>query len=149
MLLQMAILRLVNGIVDSGVCESILHHKLLMRLTFEPIASEAFFLVLGQHYNPLIILSECFRPLNSLKQSISQLLLQLYLSLSSQLACQYLWASHRLSVLQQQAKYASPVSSIAERASLPSSLVDIRHAATHNQLPSLPTLLHAADQALR
>ena len=48
----------------------------------------------------------------------------------------------------QQAKFATPVSLLAEKAALPSSLVDIRHAATHNQLPSLPNLKHASQQAL-
>jgi hypothetical protein len=48
----------------------------------------------------------------------------------------------------QQKKFASPVSDLAEKLALPRVLVDVRHAATHNQLPTLATLLHAAELGL-
>lgn len=44
--------------------------------------------------------------------------------------------------------HAQSVSSLAEQMKLPRMFVDIRHDATHNQLPSLPLLLLAANQAL-
>jgi len=44
-------------------------------------------------------------------------------------------------------RFAAPVSDLAERAALPRTLVDLRHAATHNALPSLPALLLAANAA--
>ena len=48
----------------------------------------------------------------------------------------------------QQKKFAAPVSDLADSIALPSVLVDIRHAASHNALPSLPALSQAADRAL-
>lgn len=47
----------------------------------------------------------------------------------------------------QQGIYARPISSIAAQIGLPTWLVDIRHAATHEDLPSLEVLREAANQA--
>ena len=49
----------------------------------------------------------------------------------------------------QQKKFASPVSDLAGQVALPRILVDIRHTASHNALPSLPALSLAADRALQ
>lgn len=49
---------------------------------------------------------------------------------------------------QQKGRVASSVNSLAEAAGLSRLLVDVRHEATHNELPSLPTLQLAARQAL-
>ena len=48
----------------------------------------------------------------------------------------------------QQKKFAAPVSDLAGRVALPRVLVDIRHTASHNALPSLPALSLAAHRAL-
>ena len=48
----------------------------------------------------------------------------------------------------QKGKFARPVSGVARELRLPSLLVDIRHDATHQELPALPLLLTAADAAL-
>jgi len=49
---------------------------------------------------------------------------------------------------QQKGRVAVSVNSLAEAAGLSRLLVDIRHEATHNELPSLATLQLAAKQAL-
>lgn len=49
----------------------------------------------------------------------------------------------------QQGAYAMPVTVLAERHNLPRLLVDIRHAATHDHLPSLETLLLGVELALK
>lgn len=49
----------------------------------------------------------------------------------------------------QQGAYAMPVAMLAERHNVPRILVDIRHAATHDHLPSLETLLLGVDLALK
>jgi len=49
----------------------------------------------------------------------------------------------------QQKKFAAPVSDLAGQVALPRILVDIRHTASHNALPSLPALSLAADRALQ
>jgi hypothetical protein len=49
---------------------------------------------------------------------------------------------------QQRARVAVSVAGLAEAAGLSRLLVDVRHEATHNELPSLPTLQLAARQAL-
>lgn len=46
----------------------------------------------------------------------------------------------------QQGIYARPISSIAAQIGLPSWLVEVRHAATHEDLPSLELLREAAAQ---
>ena len=46
----------------------------------------------------------------------------------------------------QQGVYARPISSIAAQIGLPSWLVELRHAATHEDLPSLRLLREAATQ---
>ena len=46
----------------------------------------------------------------------------------------------------QQGAYARPISSIAAQIGLPSWLVELRHAATHEDLPSLHLLREAATQ---
>lgn len=46
----------------------------------------------------------------------------------------------------QQGVYARPISSIAAQIGLPSWLVEVRHAATHEDLPSLDLLREAATQ---
>lgn len=46
----------------------------------------------------------------------------------------------------QQGIYARPISSIAAQIGLPPWLVEIRHAATHEDLPSLEVLREAAHQ---
>lgn len=46
----------------------------------------------------------------------------------------------------QQGIYARPISSIAAQIGLPSWLVEVRHAATHEDLPSLDLLREAATQ---
>jgi hypothetical protein len=49
-------------------------------------------------------------------------------------------------------RYAAPVAALAEGMGLPRTLVDLRHEATHKELPSLATLrlaVHAALQWLR
>lgn len=46
----------------------------------------------------------------------------------------------------QQGVYARPISSIAAQIGLPSWLVELRHAATHEDLPSLNLLREAASQ---
>ena len=48
----------------------------------------------------------------------------------------------------QKGVYAQSVASLAESVGLPRILVDLRHEATHNALPSVNTLSIAADQAL-
>ena len=48
----------------------------------------------------------------------------------------------------QRGKFAAPVASLAADAGLPRVLVDLRHEATHNELPSLEMLRLAADHAL-
>uniref|UniRef100_A0A7S4BLB4 Uncharacterized protein n=1 Tax=Chrysotila carterae TaxID=13221 RepID=A0A7S4BLB4_CHRCT len=48
----------------------------------------------------------------------------------------------------QQKARAAPVSRLAMEAKMPVCLVEIRHEATHNALPSLPLLKLAAEQAL-
>jgi ribosomal biogenesis protein LAS1 len=48
----------------------------------------------------------------------------------------------------QRGKVAVSVASLAHTAGLPRLLVDIRHEATHNELPGLPVLRLAAQQAL-
>ncbi len=48
----------------------------------------------------------------------------------------------------QQGAYALSVSLLAEKARLPRILVDLRHGATHDVLPPLEVLAHAADLAL-
>ncbi len=48
----------------------------------------------------------------------------------------------------QQKKFAAPVSDLAGRVALPRVLVDIRHTASHNALPSLAALSLAAHRAL-
>ena len=42
--------------------------------------------------------------------------------------------------------YPQPVSVVADRIGMPSWFVDIRHAATHEYLPTLPFLRDAANQ---
>lgn len=49
---------------------------------------------------------------------------------------------------QQRGKFAAPVQALAQAAGLPRLLVDVRHEATHNELPSLPVLRRAAEAAL-
>lgn len=49
---------------------------------------------------------------------------------------------------QQKGRVALSVNSLAESAGLSRLLVDVRHEATHNELPSLSTLQLAARQAL-
>lgn len=49
---------------------------------------------------------------------------------------------------QQRGKVAVSVASLADAAGLPRLLVDLRHDATHNELPALPTLHVALHQAL-
>jgi ribosomal biogenesis protein LAS1 len=49
---------------------------------------------------------------------------------------------------QQKGRVAVSVNSLAEAAGLSRLLVDVRHEATHNELPSLSTLQLAARQAL-
>jgi ribosomal biogenesis protein LAS1 len=46
----------------------------------------------------------------------------------------------------QQGVYARPISSIAAQIGLPSWLVELRHAATHEDLPSMHLLREAATQ---
>ena len=46
-------------------------------------------------------------------------------------------------------RYAAPVAALAEGMGLPRALVDLRHEATHKELPSLLTLRHAAHAALQ
>ncbi len=46
----------------------------------------------------------------------------------------------------QQSLYAKPISYIATQIGLPHWLVEIRHASTHEDLPSLEVLREAADQ---
>ena len=48
----------------------------------------------------------------------------------------------------QQKKFAAPVSDLAGKVALPRVLVDIRHTASHNALPTLPALSLAAARAL-
>lgn len=48
----------------------------------------------------------------------------------------------------QKGKVAVSVAGLAQSAGLPRCLVDIRHEATHNELPSLPVLRVGAWQAL-
>ena len=48
----------------------------------------------------------------------------------------------------QKGVYAKSVANLAESAGLPRILVDVRHEATHNTLPSLSVLVIAAEQAL-
>jgi len=48
----------------------------------------------------------------------------------------------------QKGKFARPVSGVARELGLPPVLVDIRHDATHQELPALPLLLAAAEAAL-
>lgn len=47
---------------------------------------------------------------------------------------------------EQKGQYAASVASIAERLGLPSWFVDLRHSATHDQLPSLVMLQNSAEQ---
>jgi ribosomal biogenesis protein LAS1 len=49
----------------------------------------------------------------------------------------------------QKSLYAVPIGQVAARIGLPPSLVDLRHQASHNQLPSLVQLRSAAKQALQ
>ncbi|GLI60727.1 hypothetical protein VaNZ11_002953 [Volvox africanus] len=49
---------------------------------------------------------------------------------------------------QQRGKVASSVAVLSDAAGLPLALVDVRHEATHNELPSLPLLRAAASSAL-
>jgi len=49
---------------------------------------------------------------------------------------------------EQKGSHAMSVNVLAQRIGLPRLFVDIRHDATHNQLPSLQLLRHAAKQAL-
>ncbi len=49
---------------------------------------------------------------------------------------------------QQKGRVAVSVASLASAAGLPRLLVDLRHEATHNELPSLQVLRLAAQQAL-
>ncbi|KXZ45664.1 hypothetical protein GPECTOR_52g62 [Gonium pectorale] len=49
---------------------------------------------------------------------------------------------------QQKGRVASSVAVLSDAAGLPRALVDVRHEATHNELPSLPLLRAAADSAL-
>ena len=49
---------------------------------------------------------------------------------------------------EQRGQYAQAVSTIAERVGLPRELVDLRHEATHGDLPSLTRLKSAASVAL-
>lgn len=49
---------------------------------------------------------------------------------------------------EQQGQYAKPVSYLAERMSIPRILVDIRHAATHDELPELEYLLMGLEMTL-
>lgn len=49
---------------------------------------------------------------------------------------------------QQKGRVAVSVASLATAAGLPRLLVDLRHEATHNELPSLQVLRLAAQQAL-
>lgn len=46
----------------------------------------------------------------------------------------------------QKGRAAIPVATLAEAAGLPRLLVDIRHEAVHNELPSLPLLRMAGQQ---
>ena len=46
----------------------------------------------------------------------------------------------------QQGAYARPIAAIAAQIGLPGWLVEMRHAATHEDLPSLETLREAANQ---
>lgn len=48
----------------------------------------------------------------------------------------------------QKGRYAFSVASLARRSGLPHVLVEIRHEASHNELPSLPLLRHGAEHAL-
>ena len=48
----------------------------------------------------------------------------------------------------QKGVYAKSVASLAESVGLPRALVDLRHEATHNALPTMSALGIAADQAL-
>lgn len=49
---------------------------------------------------------------------------------------------------QQRGKVAASVAALAGSAGLPPPLVDIRHSATHGELPTLQLLRMAADRAL-
>eukprot|EP00743_Colponemidia_sp_Colp-15_P005652 GILK01006077.1.p1 GENE.GILK01006077.1~~GILK01006077.1.p1 ORF type:complete len:572 (-),score=80.46 GILK01006077.1:205-1878(-) len=49
----------------------------------------------------------------------------------------------------QKGTHAQSISSLAQQLQLPSWLVDLRHEATHNQLPALPMLQFGAQQALQ
>jgi hypothetical protein len=50
--------------------------------------------------------------------------------------------------IQQKGQYAISISSLAEKIGLPTFFVELRHDATHNQLPSLPVLLNSVQTAL-
>ena len=72
------------------------------------------------------------------------------LELQHTLACAVLRTVNGLAdALQQQRAFAASVAVLCRELGIPSWLVDIRHAATHNQLPSLPVLQLAAEALLR